>query len=104
MDWTKSCLRVHGGAASLLTSTCMSTLSRNHFVGTQIAAGKSLDQIRSEMDSVAEGVDTTRAALDLAADLSVEMPISQATYSIMVDGISVSQAVQDLMGREPRAE
>ena len=87
-----------------LVATCMSTLSRNHFVGTQIAAGKSLDQIRSEMDSVAEGVDTTRAALDLAADLGVEMPISQATYSIMVDGISVSQAVQDLMGREPRAE
>ena len=87
-----------------LVATCMSTLSRNHYVGTQIAAGKSLDQIRSEMQSVAEGVDTTRAALDLAASLGVEMPIAQATYSIMVDGISVSQAVRDLMGREPKSE
>ena len=87
-----------------LVATCMSALSRNHYVGTQIAAGKSLDQIRSEMDSVAEGVDTTRAALDLAADLGVEMPIAQATYSIMVGGISVSQAVQYLMGREPKSE
>ena len=87
-----------------LVATCMSTLSRNHYVGTQIAAGKSLDQIRSEMQSVAEGVDTTRAALDLAATLGVEMPIAQATYSIMFGGVSVSQAVQNLMGREPRSE
>ena len=88
----------------LVPLTCMSTLSRNHYVGTQIAAGKSLDQIRSEMESVAEGVDTTRAALDLAASLGVEMPIAQATYSIMYGGVSVSQAVQNLMGREPRSE
>ena len=87
-----------------LVATCMSTLSRNHYVGTQIASGKSLDQIRSEMDSVAEGVDTTRAALDLASSLGVEMPIAQATYSILFGGVSVSQAVQNLMGREPKSE
>ena len=62
-----------------------------------MAAGKSLEQIRSEMESVAEGVDTTRAALDLAETLGVEMPITQATYSIMFGGVSVSQAVRDLM-------
>ena len=87
-----------------LLATCMSTLSRNHYVGTQIAAGKSLAQIRSEMESVAEGVDTTRAALDLAASLDVEMPIAQATHSIVFGGVSVAQAVQDLMSREPRSE
>ena len=87
-----------------LVATCMSTLSRNHYVGTQLAAGKSLDQIRSEMDNVAEGVDTTRAALDLAETLGVEMPIAQATHSILFGGVSVSQAVRNLMGREPRAE
>ena len=87
-----------------LVATCMSTLSRNHYFGTQLAAGKSLDQIRSEMDNVAEGVDTTRAALDLAETLDVEMPIAQATYSVMFGGVSVSQAVRNLMEREPRAE
>ena len=87
-----------------LVATCMSTLSRNHYVGTQLAAGKSLDQIRSEMDNVAEGVDTTRAALDLAETLGVEMPIAQATYSILFGGVSVSQAVRNLMGREPTSE
>ncbi len=87
-----------------LVATCMSTLSRNHYFGTQLAAGKSLDQIRFEMDSVAEGVDTTRAALGLAETLGVEMPIAQATYSVMFGGVSVSQAVRNLMEREPRAE
>ena len=87
-----------------LVATCMSALSRNHYVGTQIAAGKSLDLIRSEMDSVAEGVDTTRAALDLAETLSVEMPIAQAIHSIMYGGVSVPQAIQNLMGRQPTSE
>ena len=87
-----------------LVATCMSALSRNHYFGTQLAAGKSLDQIRSEMDNVAEGVDTTRAALGLAETLGVEMPITQATYSIIFGGVSVSQAVQNLMGREPTSE
>ncbi|MCE2459000.1 MAG: NAD(P)-dependent glycerol-3-phosphate dehydrogenase [Dehalococcoidia bacterium] len=87
-----------------LVATCMSTLSRNHYFGTQIASGKTLEQVRSDMDSVAEGVDTTRAALDLAESLGVEMPIAQATNSVLFGGVSVPQAVQNLMGREPRAE
>ena len=87
-----------------LVATCTSTLSRNHFVGAEIAAGKSLETIRGEMENVAEGVDTTRAALDLAASLGVEMPIAQATYNIVFGGVSVSQAIQDLMGRQPRSE
>jgi glycerol-3-phosphate dehydrogenase (NAD(P)+) len=87
-----------------LIATCSSTLSRNHYVGTELAAGKSLREIRREMENVAEGVDTTRAALDLARRLDVEMPIAQAIYNIMFGGVSVSQAVQDLMDRDPGPE
>ena len=87
-----------------LVATCTSTLSRNHQVGFQIATGTSLDEVRRGMDSVAEGVDTTRAALDLAARLDVEMPIAQATFDILFGGVSVSQAIQELMGRQPRSE
>ena len=87
-----------------LVATCASTLSRNHYVGKRLAAGQPLDAIRREMHSVAEGVDTTRAALDLAAELGVEMPIAQSIYDIMFGGVSVTQAVQALMGREPTRE
>ena len=87
-----------------LIATCSSTLSRNHHVGERLAAGESLDDIRRGMQNVAEGVDTTRAALDLARQLDVEMPIAQAIHDILFGGMSVSQAVRDLMGRDPRPE
>ena len=87
-----------------LIATCSSALSRNHHVGAELATGKTLEDIRGGMENVAEGVDTTRAALELARQLRVEMPIAQATYNIMFEGISASQAVQDLMGRDPRSE
>ena len=87
-----------------LIATCSSTLSRNHYVGAELAAGRSLGDIRQEMENVAEGVDTTRAALDLARRLNVEMPIAQELYHILFGSVSVSQAVQDLMGRAPRHE
>ena len=87
-----------------LIATCSSALSRNHQVGMRRAAGESLDDIRREMQNVAEGVDTTRAALDLARQLDVEMPIAQAIHEILFGGMSVSQAVRHLMGRDPRPE
>lgn len=87
-----------------LIATCSSRLSRNHYVGSRLAAGERLDEILRGMASVAEGVDTTRAALELAAQLGVEMPIAQATSDIMFGGVSVEQAIQRLMGRAPRPE
>ena len=87
-----------------LVATCSSRLSRNHYVGSRLAAGERLGDILGGMTSVAEGVDTTRAALDLASRLGVEMPIAQATSDIMFGGVSVSAAIQRLMGRAPRHE
>ena len=87
-----------------LIATCSSRLSRNHYVGSRLAAGERLDDILRGMASVAEGVDTTRAALELAARLGVEMPIAQATSDIMFGGVSVERAIQRLMGRAPRPE
>ncbi len=87
-----------------LVATCASNLSRNHQVGERLAAGETLDDIRRGMQNVAEGVDTTRAALDLARQLNVEMPIAQAIHDILFGGMSVAQAVRDLMGRDPRPE
>ncbi len=49
-----------------LIATCVSSQSRNNRVGTELGKGRSLDDIISEMNMVAEGVKTTRAVLDLA--------------------------------------
>ena len=57
-----------------LIATCASKLSRNHYVGEQLAKGRRLDEILGGMTNVAEGVDTTAAAVKLARRLGVDMP------------------------------
>ena len=91
------------GMGDLIT-TCSSDLSRNHQVGTLLSRGKTLDEIRSEMHNVAEGINTTAAARDMAAELGVEMPITDVTYRVLFEGMSVDKAVAELMGRAPTPE
>ncbi|PKB83527.1 MAG: glycerol-3-phosphate dehydrogenase [SAR202 cluster bacterium Io17-Chloro-G9] len=87
-----------------LLATCASQLSRNRYVGEQLARGRSWPEIRSSMDNVAEGVNTTGAALTMATELHVEMPIAQATYRVLFEGLSPQEAIAELMERPPRSE
>ena len=87
-----------------LIATCSSPLSRNHYVGAQLAAGKRLAEIRKSMVNVAEGVDTTAAAITLAGRLGVEMPITRATYDVLFEDVPLDDAIANLLGRAPRPE
>ena len=87
-----------------LLATCASKLSRNRYVGEQLAQGRPLDDILASMKNVAEGVYTTVAALTMARELNVEMPITQATYQVLFEGLDPRQAVAELMGRPPKPE
>ncbi len=87
-----------------LIATCSSSLSRNHQVGERLANGETLEQIRTSMTQVAEGVDTTAAAASLADVLGVDMPITQATYDVLFNGVSVRDAIAGLLGRGPAPE
>ena len=87
-----------------LVATCASNLSRNHYVGVQLASGKPLKEVLASMENVAEGVFTTSAALKMAGELGVEMPIARATHQVLFEGLHPRQAVLELMGRPPRSE
>lgn len=87
-----------------LMATCASRLSRNHYVGEQLALGRSWPEIRECMDNVAEGVNTTGAALQMARELNVEMPITQTTYRVLFEGLAPQRAIAELMERPPRSE
>lgn len=87
-----------------LVATCASPLSRNRRVGEQLARGVPLQRVLSGMKNVAEGVYTTGAALKLAKELGVEMPIAEATQRVLFEGLDVQQAVAWLMGRPPKHE
>lgn len=85
-------------------ATCASRLSRNRYVGEQLALGRSWPEIRNSMDNVAEGVNATGAALELARQLSVEMPITETTYRILHEGLPPTDAAHELMGRPVGSE
>ena len=88
-----------------LIATCAGRKSRNHFVGHELARGRPLKDILDEMSpQVAEGVETTRAALRLASEVGVEMPIATAVYQVLFEGVSPAEAVRSLMTRTQRGE
>jgi glycerol-3-phosphate dehydrogenase (NAD(P)+) len=88
-----------------LLATVSSPGSRNRYVGEEFARGRSLDQIRATLaPQVAEGIETTRAARELAVRYGVEMPITEQTYEVLFEGKSVAAAVAGLMDRDPKHE
>jgi glycerol-3-phosphate dehydrogenase (NAD(P)+) len=95
----------HGlaGVGDLIT-TCVSPEGRNRSVGEQLGKGRKLDDILSSMKSVAEGVPTTKAMLQLARRHNVEMPITESVHAVLFEGRDVIQALSDLMSRDPKPE
>ena len=87
-----------------VVATCSSRLSRNRYVGEQLTRGQSWANIRASMDNVAEGVNATQAALVLAKELDVEMPIAEMASRVLFDGLSPREAMAELMSRPARSE
>lgn len=98
--------RTMAGLAGLgdLVLTCNGELSRNRTVGFQLGKGKKLNEILAGMRMVAEGVQTTYAATELAGRLDVEMPITRQVYSILREGRDPRAAVKELMERALKEE
>ncbi len=87
-----------------LIVTCTSEHSRNRYVGEQIGKGKKLDDIIKSMNMVAEGIKTTKSVYDWSVKNHVEMPITEAVYHVLFDGVDPSDALQRLMTRDPKDE
>lgn len=87
-----------------LILTCTGDLSRNRQVGLGLAAGKSLDTIVNELGHVAEGVRCVRAVQQLAAQHQIAMPIVDAVARVLFESETPTNALQQLLAREARAE
>lgn len=87
-----------------LIATCSSPLSRNRTLGLELAKGRSLDAVLAERHTVAEGVTTTRAALEMARALGVELPITAQLAEVLFAGKDVRQVVIEFMERDPKHE
>ncbi len=53
---------------------------------------------------VAEGVKTSRAVVDLAARVGVEMPIAEQVVAVLYDGKRAGDVIASLMSRQSRSE
>lgn len=88
-----------------LVLTCTGTLSRNRYVGVELGRGRGLREILDGMHGkVAEGVRTTHAALGLARQFQVEMPITEQVAALLNERISAERAMRELMSRPGRDE
>ena len=87
-----------------VVATCTSSLSRNHYVGVELAKGRSLAEIIDSMTEIAEGVSTTLAARNLAQQLELEMPVTEKIYQVLYEGADPRQTAAELMGGNTRHE
>ncbi|MFC1942378.1 NAD(P)H-dependent glycerol-3-phosphate dehydrogenase [Chloroflexota bacterium] len=85
-------------------ATCSSQLSRNHYVGSELAKGRPLAEINDSMTEVAEGINTTLVARNLAQHLGLEMPITEKLYQVLYEDADPSQAAAELMGGNAKHE
>ena len=99
-------LTTFAGLAGLgdVMATCNSPLSRNRRVGEELARGRKLPEILAGMGAVAEGVNTTVAALEMAERLQVDMPITRLMSQVLFEGLPAAECIPALMGRPPRSE
>jgi len=91
------------GMGDLIT-TCVSPHGRNRAVGLAIADGTSLDTYLMNSNKVAEGVHTCVSVRELAKAKGIDMPITDALYSVLYEDQDPREAVSSLMTRQPRAE
>lgn len=87
-----------------LVLTCTGELSRNRSLGMELAKGRPLGDILQGMSMVAEGVNTTFAALELAHAAGVEMPITAQMAQVLKGQRTPDAALRELMERMPRPE
>jgi glycerol-3-phosphate dehydrogenase (NAD(P)+) len=95
-----------GGLAGVgdLVATCASPKSRNRTVGFALGEGKSLDEVVSGMQMVAEGVKSAGPLVGLACAHGVEMPIAEQVEAIVAGRTTPAEALLSLMGRPPQPE
>ena len=82
-----------------LVLTCSSPQSRNMSVGLALGSGQSLHDALAGKLSVAEGVASAPAVLELARKLEVDTPICAAVAAILAGQISVDRAIEALLSR-----
>lgn len=87
-----------------LIVTCMSEHSRNRRAGRLIGKGYTIEEAKKEIGMVIESIDNIEVAYKLSKKYNIEMPIVNAVYDILYNGLEPSKAVTILMTRDKKSE
>ena len=87
-----------------LVLTCTGELSRNRALGVELARGRRLQDVIASTRTVAEGVRTTAAALELAERHGVDMPITSKMFEMLHLDLDPREALVQLMHRSLKEE
>jgi len=86
-----------------LIVTCWAPSGRNRRAGELIAQGATAAGAVSEIGMVVEGLTTAPVLRDLSHRLGIELPISEGVCAVL-EGVSISDLVVQLMSRAPTTE
>ena len=87
-----------------LIVTCTSMHSRNRRAGILIGQGKPVEKAMEEVGAVVEGYYAAASAWELGKKLGVDMPIVEAAYSVLYEGVAAADVVKNLLQRSRRSE
>lgn len=104
---TKGCLpETLNGLSGMgdLCVTCLSTLSRNYMFGRRLSEGLTPEEAREAIGMVVEGIYTCVSARQLGRKNQIPVPITEAVYAIIYEGLNPKDAVKALLQRAIKEE
>ncbi|MFW5646497.1 MAG: NAD(P)H-dependent glycerol-3-phosphate dehydrogenase [Acetivibrio ethanolgignens] len=87
-----------------LIVTCTSKHSRNRNAGYLIGKGYTMNEAMDEVKQVVEGVYSAKAALKMAQEHGVSMPIVEEVNKVLFENKTSKEALDDLFNRDKRRE
>jgi len=87
-----------------LVVTCGSRHSRNRRAGELLGQGLSLDETLQRIGMVVEGAHAIQVVHQLAAEMKIDMPITNACYRVLYAGQNPRDGVEELMKRNKKHE
>ena len=86
----------------VMTASCMQ--SRNFKFGYEVGKHGSAEQILKENTITVEGIHTAKAVVKRIKEINIEMPICEMVNRILYEGISLKDAMAELLSRSYKEE
>jgi glycerol-3-phosphate dehydrogenase (NAD(P)+) len=87
-----------------LMATCLSPLSRNRRVGEELARGRTVEEITSQLGMVAEGTKSAQSVVEIAHQHGVQVPVAEEVAAVVRGERTAGEAYRGLGKVRPTSE